>query len=114
VKKSTLFVAIALAFNSFQSFAQSVKGESITYSYVKLPSNPVKPKPASYQSFVTAAYEVENQKLLAQFEADKAQAEADYQREMAEYPNLLTTNTPKKWKLGTRSLLLLKSWKNKF
>jgi hypothetical protein len=89
VKKSTLFVAIALAFNSFQSFAQSVKGESITYSYVKLPSNPVKPRPAFYQSFVTAAYEVENQKLLAQFEADKAQAEADYQREMAEYPNRL-------------------------
>jgi hypothetical protein len=53
VKKSTLLVAIALAFNSFQSFAQSVKGENITYSYVKLPSNPVKPKPAFYQSFVT-------------------------------------------------------------
>jgi hypothetical protein len=89
VKKSTLFVAIALAFSSFQSFAQSVKGENITYSYVKLPSNPVQPKPAFYQSFVTAAYEVENQKLLAQFEADKAQAEADYQRDMAEYPNRL-------------------------
>ena len=69
------------------NFAQSVKGEEITFSYVKLPSNPVTPKPANYLSYVSAAYEAENQKLLAQYEADKALAEADYQREMAELPN---------------------------
>ena len=69
------------------NFAQSVKGEEITYTYIKLPSNPVTPKPTNYLSYVTASYEAENQKLLAQYEADKAQAEADYQREMAELPN---------------------------
>ena len=84
MKKSIFFVAIALTFNSF---AQSVKGEQITYTYVKLPSNPVQPKPTNYTSSVNAAYEAENQKLMMQYEADKAQAEADYQREMAEYPN---------------------------
>ena len=67
-------MALALAFNSF---AQSVKGEQITYTYVKLPSNPVQPKPTAYTATVTAAYEAENQKLLAQYEADKAQAKAD-------------------------------------
>jgi len=69
------------------NFAQSVKGEEITFTYIKLPSNPVTPKPTNYLSYVTASYEAENQKLLAQYEADKAQAEADYQREMAELPN---------------------------
>jgi hypothetical protein len=86
VKKTTLILALALGLNVF---AQSVKGEQLTYTYVKLPTNPVQPKPAFYQAFVNAAYEVENQKLLDQFEKDKAQAEADYQREMAEYPNRL-------------------------
>jgi hypothetical protein len=74
-------------FISGLSLAQSVKGEEITFTYVKLPSNPVTPKPTNYLSYVTASYEAENQKLLAQYEADKALAEADYQREMAELPN---------------------------
>ena len=54
-------MALALAFNSF---AQSVKGEQITYTYVKLPSNPVQPKPTAYTATVTAAYDAENQKLM--------------------------------------------------
>ena len=77
-------MAIALAFNSF---AQSVKEEKITYTYTKLPSHPVQPKPTAYTSSVTAAYEEENQKLMGQYEADKAQAEADYQRDLADLPN---------------------------
>jgi len=83
--KNTLFL-VGL-FISALTFAQSVKGEEITFTYIKLPSNPVTPKPTNYMSYVTASYEAENQKLLAQYEADKAQAEADYQREMAELPN---------------------------
>lgn len=84
MKKTTLFVALALAFNSL---AQRVESEKITYTYTKLPTNPVQPKPTTYNATVTAAYEAENQKLMAQYEADKAQAEADYQRDMADYPN---------------------------
>jgi hypothetical protein len=83
VKNFILFSAIVIA---SQAQAQSVKGEEFNYSYTKLPTNPVNPKPTNYVSFVTASYEAENQKLMAQFEADKARAEADYQREMAEYP----------------------------
>ncbi len=84
MKKTTLIVALALAFNSL---AQRVESEKITYTYTKLPTNPVQPKPTTYNATVTAAYEAENQKLMAQYEADKAQAEADYQRDMADYPN---------------------------
>ena len=83
--KTSLFL-FTLMFSGFL-FSQSVKGEDITFTYVKLPSNPITPKPTNYLSYVTASYEAENQKLLTQFEADKAQAEADYQREMAELPN---------------------------
>jgi hypothetical protein len=66
--------------------AQNIKSEDITYSFVKLPSKPVMPKVENYLSTITSAYEAENNKLTAQFEADKARAEADYQREMADYP----------------------------
>jgi len=83
--KTSLFL-FTLIFSGFL-FSQSVKGEDITFTYVKLPSNPITPKPTNYLSYVTASYEAENQKLLTQFETDKAQAEADYQREMAELPN---------------------------
>ncbi len=82
----TSLLLFTLIFSGFL-FSQSVKGEDITFTYVKLPSNPISPKPTNYLSYVTASYEAENQKLLTQFEADKAQAEADYQREMAELPN---------------------------
>lgn len=70
----------------FVNYAQSVKGEELVYTFIKLPSTPVNPKPTGYLSFVTAAYEAENQRLLAQYEQDKALAEADYQREMSEIP----------------------------
>mgnify|MGYP000622005369 CR=1 FL=1 len=66
--------------------AQNIKSEDLTYSFVKLPSKPVMPKVENYLSTITSAYEAENNKLTAQFEADKARAEADYQREMADYP----------------------------
>jgi hypothetical protein len=67
-------------------FGQSVKSEDITYTYVKLPTNPITPKVENYYSVITSAAEGENAKLMAQFEADKQRAEADYQRELADYP----------------------------
>ena len=83
------FCILSLVAISFFGRTQSVKSEEITYTFEKLPSNPITPKPNSYQSFVSASYEAENQKKMAQYEADKALAENDYQREMAEYPNRL-------------------------
>ena len=67
-------------------YGQSVKSEDITYTYVKLPTNPITPKVENYYSVITSAAEGENAKLMAQFEADKQRAEADYQRELADYP----------------------------
>jgi hypothetical protein len=84
MKKLSLLCFLALGLHTF---AQSVKGDELTYTYVKLPTNPVQPKPTAYIASVFAAYEAENQRLLAQFEADKAQAEADYQRDLADLPN---------------------------
>ena len=80
-----LFIPFALI--SFTFFAQNLKTEDITYNYVKLPTTPLQPKPESYSSYVTASYEEENKKIMAQYEADVAQAEADYQRDLADYPN---------------------------
>jgi hypothetical protein len=68
------------------SFAQSVKSEDITYTYVKLPTNPIQLKVDNYYSTITSSSEAANAKLLAEFEADKARAEADYQRELSDYP----------------------------
>lgn len=84
MKKLSLLCFLALGLHTF---AQSVKGEQLTYTYVKLPSHPIQPKATTYLSNVTAAYEAENQRLIAQFEADKIQAETDYQRDLADLPN---------------------------
>jgi hypothetical protein len=67
-------------------FGQAVKSEDITYTYVKLPTNPLQPKVDNYYSTITSSSEAANAKLMAEFEADKARAEADYQRELADYP----------------------------
>ena len=73
------FLFIPFALISFTFFAQNLKSEDITYNYVKLPTNPLNPKPESYSTYVTASYEEENKKILAQYEADKITnaAEAD-------------------------------------
>jgi len=67
-------------------FGQNVKSEDITYTYIKLPTNPLQPKVDNYYSTITSSSEAANAKLMAEFEADKARAEADYQRELADYP----------------------------
>ncbi len=67
-------------------FGQNIKSEDVKYNYVKLPTNPLNPKPASYFSSIKASYEEENKKMLAKYESDKQQAEADYQREMNDLP----------------------------
>ena len=67
-------------------FGQNIKSEDLKYNYIKLPTTPIQPKVANYQSSLSSASDEENAKILAQYEKDKAQADADYDREMAEYP----------------------------
>jgi hypothetical protein len=67
-------------------FGQNIKSEDLKYNYIKLPTNPIQTKVANYQSSLSSASDEENAKILAQYEKDKAQADADYDREMAEYP----------------------------
>ena len=80
------FLFLFILFLTLNLTAQNIKSEDITYNFIKLPLKPVSPKVENYNSSITATYEAENNKLLALFEADKARAEADYQREMSEYP----------------------------
>ena len=80
------FLFLFILFLTLNLTAQNIKSEVITYNFIKLPLKPVSPKVENYNSSITETYEAENNKLLALFEADKARAEADYQREMSEYP----------------------------
>ena len=57
-------------------FGQSVKSEDITYTYVKLPTNPIQPKVDNYYSTLTSSSAEENAKMMADFEAEKARAVA--------------------------------------
>jgi hypothetical protein len=66
--------------------AQNIKSEDLKYNYVKLPSNPIQPRVLNYQSSLSSSSDEENSKLMAEYEKEKARADADYDREMAEYP----------------------------
>jgi hypothetical protein len=82
MKNITLFLSLAV----FASLtAQNIKDEKVSYQYVKLPSNPIAPKPANYTAVLVSTAAAENARLLANYEAEKIQAETDYQRELAEY-----------------------------
>jgi len=82
MKNITLFLSLAV----FASLtAQNIKDEKVSYQYVKLPSNPIAPKPANYTAVLVSTADAENARLLANYEAEKIQAETDYQRELAEY-----------------------------
>lgn len=65
--------------------AQNIKNEKVTYTYVKLPTNPVKPKPASYFSQIQSGAESINAELKAKYEADLMQAENEYQEAQNNY-----------------------------
>jgi len=79
-----LFLFAMLAMQVAQ--AQNVKNEDVQYTYIKLPLTPLQPSIKHYKSYVTAAYEADNQRMRTKYEADLAVAEADYQRELAAHP----------------------------
>ena len=60
------------------AIAQNIKSEDVQYNYIKLPTNPLNPKPVNYFSSVVSSAEAENAKLKAKYEADKIQAENDF------------------------------------
>src|SRR5574343_911242 len=82
MKKLSLLFSLAV----FVSLSgQNIKDEKVQYQYVKLPSNRVSTKPANYTAVLVSTADAENARMLANFEAEKIQAENDYQRELAEY-----------------------------
>ena len=76
-----------ILFTVSTALGQNLKSEDLRYNYIKLPTNPLQPRVANYSSSLSSSSDEENAKIVAQYEKDVAQAEADYQREMNEYPN---------------------------
>lgn len=77
-----LLVAGILVFNVS---AQNIKTEKVTYTYVKLPTNPIKPKPVSYFSQIKSGAESINAEMKARYEADLITAENEYQEATNNY-----------------------------
>ena len=67
-------------------YSQRIKTDKFEYKYIKLPLNPLNKSIKNYQSVVLASYDDENNRLKAEYEAEKQKAEDDFQRETAEYP----------------------------
>ena len=77
MKKFSIVLLAGMLFNTIS--AQNIKSEKVTYTYVKLPTNPVKPKPTSYYSQIQSGSESINAELKAKYEADLVAAESEYQ-----------------------------------
>lgn len=84
MKKTLLFMALT-AFSA-QLYAQNVKSEDVEYRHIRLPLTPLPSTIKNYQSTVFAAYEAENAKKQAEYNAAMDKAELEYQREKAAYP----------------------------
>jgi hypothetical protein len=87
MRSFTLYFACMLA--TFSLFAQRIKSDKFDYKYIKLPAEPIDKSIKSYQSAIYAPFEVENQRLRNEYEAEKIKAEEDYQRDLAAYPELV-------------------------
>jgi hypothetical protein len=83
MKTSFLFLFLLIV---CQLFGQNIKSEDLKYKYIKLPSNPIQPRILNYESSLSSASDEENAKIMAEYEKEKARADADYERELAEYP----------------------------
>ena len=83
--RSILFLSCLMLICQF-SYAQKIKTDKFDYKYIKLPTNPLDKSVKNYQSLVLASYDDENNRLKAEYEAEKQKAEDDFQRETAEYP----------------------------
>ena len=70
---SLLFIA-----NSIGLFAQQVTKKKVSFDYIQYPTNPVKGV-TNYSSTAVLGYQSEIDALRNQYQADLAQAEADYQ-----------------------------------
>lgn len=69
---------LLLTASSVGAFAQQVTKKKISFDYVQYPSNPVAGV-TNYSSTVVLGYQAEIDALRNQYQADLAQAEADYQ-----------------------------------
>jgi hypothetical protein len=87
MKSFTLLSLCILA--SMNVFAQRIKSDKFDYKYIKLPAEPIDKSIKNYQSAIFAPFEIENQRLRNEYEAEKIKAEEDYQKELAAYPELV-------------------------
>jgi hypothetical protein len=127
MKKFSIILLAGILFTTVS--AQNIKSEKVTYTYVKLPTNPVKPKPASYYSQIQSGAESINAELKSRYETDLNQAENEYQeaqnnyqanlkaadeqylKEMEEYNNKsMAKKLVEKQLLNENTIILPESW----
>ena len=84
IKYCSAFVFCSLFASSVNG--QNVKSESIEYRYVQPPMTPLPATIKNYQSSIFATYEAENQKKIADYEADVLAAEMEFKKEQDAYP----------------------------
>ena len=85
MKTKTNFLFIATVFACTVLSAQSIKDNDITYSYVRQPMEPLKGF-TNYQSKVELSYAAENVAMIAEYDKKCADAEAQYQKDVADLP----------------------------
>lgn len=70
-------------------YSQNIKSEPVTYYYSQLPSQPLDKSIRNFQSTIDAPFEEKNKNAVKNYQAEKAEAAARYQKAMAEYPALV-------------------------
>src|ERR1041385_5516425 len=63
--------------------AQKIIDKDISFTYIRLPKEPLGRSFGNYQSFVVAGYAADNAKLKADWEKRKGEADAQYQMDLA-------------------------------
>lgn len=86
MKSTKIYLLLCLSLCVNRTFAQNTKSEKVEYTFIQLPMNPLSSSIKNYQSSIFAVYEVENTRKMAEYNAELASAEADFQKEQAAYP----------------------------
>jgi hypothetical protein len=82
--KTKYFIPITLLFFAAGNIiAQKIIDKDISFTYIRLPQEPIGRAYQNYQSYVVPAYAAENAAKKADYEKKKADADAQYQMDLA-------------------------------
>jgi hypothetical protein len=67
-------------------YSQKIRSEEITYTWSKLPLQPLDPSIKNYTARIEAVYEAKNKQLMEEYQAAKQRAQEKYEKELAKNP----------------------------